>query len=40
LGGLRKFLERNSIAKIYLGELPNGNCYAKILGQLGSRFEV
>jgi 7,8-dihydropterin-6-yl-methyl-4-(beta-D-ribofuranosyl)aminobenzene 5'-phosphate synthase len=31
-GGLRKFLECNSIAKVYLGEAPNGDCYAKILG--------
>lgn len=31
-GGLRQFLALNSTAKIYLGQAPNGDCFAKILG--------
>ncbi|MCJ7685036.1 MAG: MBL fold metallo-hydrolase [Desulfobacteraceae bacterium] len=33
-GGLRRFLELNSKAKVYLAEVPNGECYIKILGLL------
>lgn len=31
-GGLRQFLDLNTSAKVYLGETPNGDCVAKILG--------
>jgi 7,8-dihydropterin-6-yl-methyl-4-(beta-D-ribofuranosyl)aminobenzene 5'-phosphate synthase len=31
-GGLRRFLELNSSAKVYLGERPNGDCFGKIFG--------
>ncbi|MGD9332167.1 MAG: MBL fold metallo-hydrolase [Desulfobacterales bacterium] len=31
-GGLRRFLEINPQAKVYLAEAPDGECYAKILG--------
>jgi 7,8-dihydropterin-6-yl-methyl-4-(beta-D-ribofuranosyl)aminobenzene 5'-phosphate synthase len=31
-GGLRQFLELNSTANVYLGDAPNGDCVAKILG--------
>jgi 7,8-dihydropterin-6-yl-methyl-4-(beta-D-ribofuranosyl)aminobenzene 5'-phosphate synthase len=33
-GGLRKFLESNTGAKIHLGETPDGDCYGKIFGVL------
>jgi len=33
-GGLRRFLELNSGAKVYLGETPNGDCFAKVFGFL------
>jgi 7,8-dihydropterin-6-yl-methyl-4-(beta-D-ribofuranosyl)aminobenzene 5'-phosphate synthase len=31
-GGLRRFLELNSSAKVHLGETPNGDCFGKIFG--------
>ena len=31
-GGLRRFFELNSNAKVYLADLPNGECYIRILG--------
>ena len=31
-GGLWRFLALNTSAKVYLGEAPNGQCFAKILG--------
>lgn len=31
-GGLRRFLELNSSAKVHLGESPNGDCFGKIFG--------
>jgi 7,8-dihydropterin-6-yl-methyl-4-(beta-D-ribofuranosyl)aminobenzene 5'-phosphate synthase len=33
-GGLRRFFELNSNAKVYLGEAPDGDCYFRILGLL------
>ncbi|MDP2861891.1 MAG: MBL fold metallo-hydrolase [Desulfobacterales bacterium] len=33
-GGLRRFLELNSGAKVHLGESPNGDCFAKVFGFL------
>ena len=33
-GGLRRFLELNSKAKIYSADVPNGECYVSILGLL------
>ena len=33
-GGLRRFLELNSKAKVYLAHVPNGECYVRILGLL------
>ena len=33
-GGLRRFLELNSKAKVYLADVPNGECYVRILGLL------
>ena len=30
-GGLRRFLELNSKAKVYMGEVPDGECYIRIL---------
>ena len=33
-GGLRQFLELNTRAKVYLGETPNGDCFAKLFGVL------
>ncbi|MDP3283109.1 MAG: MBL fold metallo-hydrolase, partial [Desulfobacterales bacterium] len=33
-GGLRRFLELNSGAKVHLGESPNGDCVAKVFGFL------
>lgn len=31
-GGLRRFLEVNPRARVYLGETPNGDCYGKAFG--------
>lgn len=31
-GGLRRFLELNSSARVHLGETPKGDCFAKIFG--------
>ncbi len=31
-GGLRKFFELNSSAKVHMGETPNGECFAKVSG--------
>jgi len=31
-GGLGRFFELNSGAKVYLGETPNGDCFAKVFG--------
>jgi 7,8-dihydropterin-6-yl-methyl-4-(beta-D-ribofuranosyl)aminobenzene 5'-phosphate synthase len=31
-GGLRRFLETNSSAKVHLGQAPDGDCYFKFLG--------
>jgi 7,8-dihydropterin-6-yl-methyl-4-(beta-D-ribofuranosyl)aminobenzene 5'-phosphate synthase len=31
-GGLRRFLELNSSAKVHLGETPNGDCFGRIFG--------
>jgi 7,8-dihydropterin-6-yl-methyl-4-(beta-D-ribofuranosyl)aminobenzene 5'-phosphate synthase len=33
-GGLKRFLELNSNAKVYLADAPDGECYIKILGFL------
>ena len=33
-GGLRRFLELNSKANVYLADLPNGECYVGVLGLL------
>lgn len=33
-GGLRRFFELNAIAKVYLGEPPNGDCFGKAFGFL------
>ncbi|MDQ1331064.1 MAG: Lactamase protein [Thermodesulfobacteriota bacterium] len=33
-GGIRRFLELNSGAKVYSGEAPNGDCFAKVFGFL------
>ena len=33
-GGLKRFFELNSNAKVYLADLPDGECYIKILGFL------
>lgn len=33
-GGLRRFFDLNSKAKVYLADLPDGECYVKILGLL------
>lgn len=31
-GGLRQFFELNSSAKVNMGEIPNGDCFAKVSG--------
>lgn len=31
-GGLRQFFELNSSAKVHMGEIPNGDCFAKVSG--------
>jgi 7,8-dihydropterin-6-yl-methyl-4-(beta-D-ribofuranosyl)aminobenzene 5'-phosphate synthase len=33
-GGLKRFLELNTNAKVYLADVPNGDCYIKIFGPL------
>ncbi len=33
-GGLKRFFELNSNAKVYLADAPDGECYSKILGFL------
>lgn len=33
-GGLKRFFELNSNAKVYLADVPDGECYIKILGLL------
>jgi 7,8-dihydropterin-6-yl-methyl-4-(beta-D-ribofuranosyl)aminobenzene 5'-phosphate synthase len=33
-GGLRRFVESNTKARVHVGEAPNGECFTKILGLL------
>ena len=33
-GGLKRFFELNSTAKVYLGNAPDGECFIKILGSI------
>lgn len=39
-GGLRRFFELNSKAKVYLADVPNGECYVRIFGLLNKYIGI